>query len=65
MNVLLPRLKPSTYSRANYIKTEIEHMRRYAKLVPAKAESLASWLESAAAKLRADVTGGSQSTSEG
>lgn len=57
MNVVTPRLLMSKYGRANYLKREYAHARRY--LVTAakrgetlKAELLADWFEKAAADLR-------------
>lgn len=60
MNVVEPKLLPQDYPRANYLKCEIEHTRRYLKVADKygetdKAELLADFLEAAAAKLRADT----------
>lgn len=73
MNVVKPRLLPQSYGRANYLKREIEHLRRY--LVRAKklgetgkSELFADYLEAAAANLRAltgnptDEANGAQET---
>lgn len=61
MNVVKPRLLPQAYPRANYLKREIEHARRF--LVTAKkrgelglSEYLADYLEAAAADFRTDVS---------
>lgn len=57
MNVVEPRLLPQDYPRANYLKREVEHARRYivtAKLrgETGKAELLADFLEFAAGRFR-------------
>ena len=61
MNVVLPKLLVADYGRANYLKREVEHVRRYIVTAgkrgeTAKAELLADWLELAAVKLRTDTT---------
>lgn len=60
MNVVEPTLLPQHYGRANYLKREIEHARRYivaAKLKgeTGKAELLADYLEASAIQFRLDV----------
>lgn len=61
MNVVEPRLRPQDYGRANYLKSEVEHARRY--LVAAnlrgetdKAELLADYFEAITAEFRADTS---------
>jgi len=61
MNVVEPRLRPQEYGRANYLKCEVEHARRY--LVAAKlrgetdkAELLADYFETVAAEFRTDAS---------
>ena len=61
MNVVKPRLLPQVYPRANYLKREIEHARRF--IVTSKksgelglSEYLADYLEAAAAGFRVAVS---------
>lgn len=61
MNVKLPKLLMADYGRANYLKREIEHARRYVVIAQkrgetGKAELLCDWVEDAAAKLRVDLS---------
>ena len=60
MNVVLPKLLPKDYGRANYLKREMEHCRRY--IVAAKkrgetgkAELLADYHTAAALFFRTAV----------
>ena len=63
MNVVTPKLLPSEYGRANYLKREVENARRY--LVAAKkrgetdkAEILADYFETVAVQFRIDTSDG-------
>lgn len=60
MNVVTPALRPQDYPRANYLKREIEHARRYLVACKktgetGKSELLADYLEAAAADFRVDT----------
>lgn len=61
MNVVTPKLLLSRYPRANYLKREIEHVRRFAVAAGKQdgpnsyTTELLAFLDAAVAKLRVDL----------